>query len=300
MTATTRTASGRRRRRSISSSATREAICGAGADAHARDVAARGPTTATESATDRKASGAAGPSCSRAARATSRASPPLPTPCRRTSRTLTPMQYRNPGQLETGGVLVVGASATGTQLADEIHRSGRPVTLSRRRAHPRAAHSIAARTSSGGWTKPACSTSATIEVDDIVQGAPRAVAPAHRLARARDARPECAHRERREARRPARRHPRRQGAVLRSLRNQCALSDLKLGRLLDTIDQWATANGLDGEVEPPHRLEPTRVDDVAAARPRSRPAAKSAPSSGRRASGPTTPGSRCRCSIAKG
>ena len=28
-----------------------------------------------------------------------------------------------------GGVLVVGASATGIQLADEIHRSGRPVTL---------------------------------------------------------------------------------------------------------------------------------------------------------------------------
>ena len=34
-----------------------------------------------------------------------------------------------PRQLDDGGVLVVGASATGTQLADEIHRSGRPVTL---------------------------------------------------------------------------------------------------------------------------------------------------------------------------
>ena len=43
--------------------------------------------------------------------------------------TFTSMDYRNPGQLEEGGVLVVGASATGTQLADEIHRSGRPVTL---------------------------------------------------------------------------------------------------------------------------------------------------------------------------
>ena len=42
---------------------------------------------------------------------------------------LTPMQYRNPGQLEQGGVLVVGASATGVQLADEIRRSGREVTL---------------------------------------------------------------------------------------------------------------------------------------------------------------------------
>ena len=43
--------------------------------------------------------------------------------------TLTPFQYRQPGQLEEGGVLIVGASATGIQLADEIHRSGRPVTI---------------------------------------------------------------------------------------------------------------------------------------------------------------------------
>jgi putative flavoprotein involved in K+ transport len=40
-----------------------------------------------------------------------------------------PGRYRNPGELPAGGVLVVGASATGVQLADEIHASGRPVTL---------------------------------------------------------------------------------------------------------------------------------------------------------------------------
>jgi putative flavoprotein involved in K+ transport len=45
------------------------------------------------------------------------------------------------------------------------------------------------------------------------------------------------------------------------LRNMCALSDLKMGRLLDLIDDWARANNLDGEVGPPHRLPPTRVDD---------------------------------------
>lgn len=37
--------------------------------------------------------------------------------------------YVHPGQLRQGGVLVVGGSATGVQLAEEIHRSGRPVTL---------------------------------------------------------------------------------------------------------------------------------------------------------------------------
>jgi len=40
-----------------------------------------------------------------------------------------PSSYKNPDQLPASGVLVVGASATGVQLADEIHRSGRPVTL---------------------------------------------------------------------------------------------------------------------------------------------------------------------------
>ena len=40
-----------------------------------------------------------------------------------------PTRYRSPRQLPDGGVLVVGASATGVQLADEIHASGRPVTL---------------------------------------------------------------------------------------------------------------------------------------------------------------------------
>jgi len=40
-----------------------------------------------------------------------------------------PKDYRQPGQLPPGGVLVVGASATGAQLAEEIHASGRPVVL---------------------------------------------------------------------------------------------------------------------------------------------------------------------------
>jgi len=42
---------------------------------------------------------------------------------------VTPSRYRRPEDLPDGGVLVVGASATGVQLADEIHASGRPVTL---------------------------------------------------------------------------------------------------------------------------------------------------------------------------
>ncbi len=37
------------------------------------------------------------------------------------------------------------------------------------------------------------------------------------------------------------------------------MSDLKMNRLLDTIDEWVTENPLGEEVPPPHRFEPTRV-----------------------------------------
>jgi putative flavoprotein involved in K+ transport len=43
---------------------------------------------------------------------------------------ISPTIYREPAQLSSGGVLIVGASSTGVQLAEEIHASGRPVTLS--------------------------------------------------------------------------------------------------------------------------------------------------------------------------
>lgn len=38
--------------------------------------------------------------------------------------------YRNPDQLPPGGVLVVGAGSSGAQIADELNRAGRKVTLS--------------------------------------------------------------------------------------------------------------------------------------------------------------------------
>ncbi|TIX40840.1 MAG: pyridine nucleotide-disulfide oxidoreductase, partial [Mesorhizobium sp.] len=41
----------------------------------------------------------------------------------------------------------------------------------------------------------------------------------------------------------------------------CALSDLKMARLLDLIDEWARDNGLDATVGPPERPPPTRVED---------------------------------------
>ena len=43
---------------------------------------------------------------------------------------LTASRYRSPGQVPDGGVLVVGASASGVQIADELRRAGRTVVIS--------------------------------------------------------------------------------------------------------------------------------------------------------------------------
>ena len=42
---------------------------------------------------------------------------------------ITSSRYRNPGQVPDGPVLVVGASASGLQIADELNRAGREVVL---------------------------------------------------------------------------------------------------------------------------------------------------------------------------
>lgn len=45
-------------------------------------------------------------------------------------------RYRNPEALPPGAVVVVGGGASGIQIADELHRSGRQVMLSLGRHHP--------------------------------------------------------------------------------------------------------------------------------------------------------------------
>ena len=59
--------------------------------------------------------------------------PPVSAAVPASVRQLTPFDYRDPAALPDGGVLVVGASATGVQLAAELRRSGRPVTRSSNR-----------------------------------------------------------------------------------------------------------------------------------------------------------------------
>ncbi|NNE12293.1 MAG: NAD(P)-binding domain-containing protein [Ilumatobacter sp.] len=56
--------------------------------------------------------------------------PPVATALPHSVDQLTPIRYRNPAQLDDGAVLVVGGSASGVQIADELARSGRRVTIS--------------------------------------------------------------------------------------------------------------------------------------------------------------------------
>jgi putative flavoprotein involved in K+ transport len=174
--------------------------------------------------------------------------------------TLTAQQYRNPGQLADGGVLVVGASASGTQIANEIRRSGRAVILSVGE-HIRAPRVYRGRDLQW-WMDAAGVLDERYDQIDIARarrvpslqlaGTPDrstldlnalteiGVTLAGRLAGIAGGKAQFAG----------------------SLRNMCALSDLKMGRLLDTIDAWARHNGLDAEVAPPHRLPPTSVEEA--------------------------------------
>ena len=173
--------------------------------------------------------------------------------------TLTPFQYRQPGQLEEGGVLMVGASATGIQLADEIHRSGRPVTVAVGQ------HVRAPRVYRGmdiQWWMDAAGVldERYDEVDDIVRA--RKV-PSLQLAgsperRTIDINSLTAIGVRLVGKLAGINDGRAQFSG--SLRNQCAMADLKLARLLDTIDERAATEGLDGEFDAPHRFAPTAVD----------------------------------------
>ena len=174
--------------------------------------------------------------------------------------TLTALQYKNPGQIEKGGVLVVGASATGTQIADEIHRSGRPTTLAVGE-HVRAPRVYRDRDIEWWMDVAGVLNDRYDEVDDIVRA--RNV-PSLQLAGSPERRTVDLNSLTRIGVKLIGRLANvsisdGKAQFSGSLRNQCVLAELKMTRLLDRIDEWATENGLDDQVDPPHRFEPTEV-----------------------------------------
>jgi len=171
---------------------------------------------------------------------------------------LTPFDYRDPAKLPDGGVMVVGASATGVQLAAELRQSGRPVTLAVGE-HVRLPRVYRGRDvlwwmdASGVWDQR------YDQLDDLTRArrlpSPQLVGTHERatldLNTLTSAGVELV----------GRWAAVRDGRALFSggLRNMFTLADLKMARLLGTFDEWASENGRDGEVDPPERFAATRV-----------------------------------------
>jgi putative flavoprotein involved in K+ transport len=171
---------------------------------------------------------------------------------------VTPFDYRNPGGLADGGVLVVGASATGVQIAAELRASGRPVTMSVGE-HVRMPRTYRGRDvlwwmdASGVWDER------HDEVDDLTRArrlpSPQLIGTPERTTLdlgvlAADG-----------VELVGRWASVRDGHALFSggLRNVFSLADLKLRRMLDGFDEWARIAGVDAAVGPPERPAPTEA-----------------------------------------
>jgi putative flavoprotein involved in K+ transport len=170
-----------------------------------------------------------------------------------------PLRYRTPDDLPDGGVLVVGAGATGIQLAEEIHRSGRPVTISV------GEHVRMPRTYRGHdiqhWMEAIGRLDERYdEVEEINRArkvaSPQLVGTPDRRSVDLNSLTDVGVQLR------GRLGTVRDGTALFSggLRNHCALADQKLGRLLTEIDDWIDEHGLGDDAGSAHRPEPTRVE----------------------------------------
>jgi putative flavoprotein involved in K+ transport len=171
---------------------------------------------------------------------------------------LTPLQYRNPGLLPNGGVMIIGASASGIQLAREIQASGRRVVLSVGE-HVRMPRIYRGRDIQWWMNAVGAMDSRYDAVEDLERvrrlPSPQLVGTPERinvdLNSLRKAGVELV------GRLVGLRDGKAQFSG--SLANYCALADLKMNRLLASIDAWVNANGFAERFPAPHRYEPTDV-----------------------------------------
>lgn len=171
---------------------------------------------------------------------------------------LTALDYRRPDDVAPGKVLVVGASATGLQLADELLRSGREVTVAVGE-HVRMPRTYRGRDVFWWMDRTGRLDERWDEVDDLVRArhvpSPQLVGTPERADLDLNALTS------RGAELVGRFSAARDGTAFfsGSLRNVCNLADLKQNRLLELFDDWAEAEGVDTGRGP--RPKPTRVDD---------------------------------------
>ncbi|MGA9276053.1 NAD(P)-binding domain-containing protein [Ilumatobacter sp.] len=165
---------------------------------------------------------------------------------------ITPIRYRNPEQLRESGVLVVGASASGLQIADELSRSGRDVTLAV------GDHVRLPRTYRGmdiHWWMDAIGQldERFDEVDDIdrARRLPSLQLVGSPERRNLDLTTVAANGVALTGRLVGRNGDRAQFSG--SFANMAKSADLKQQRLLDRLDDYATEHGLDAELDEPTR-----------------------------------------------
>jgi len=171
---------------------------------------------------------------------------------------VTPFDYHDPSRLPDGGVLVAGASATGVQLAAELQRSGRPVTLAvgehvrMPRLH-RGRDVLWWMDASGVWDQR------HDEIDDLSRArrlpSPQLVGTPERATLDLNALAAMG------VEVVGRWATVRDGRALFSggLRNVLSLADLKMERLLDAFDGWARSEGAGDALDDRERHAPTGV-----------------------------------------
>ena len=169
------------------------------------------------------------------------------------------LSYRNPDQLDEGNVLIVGASASGAQLAHEIQASGRQVYLSVGE-HVRLPRHYRGRDICWWMDKTGLMDTYYTQVDDLKRA--RKVASLQLMGS-----PERQNIDLNALRRSGvqclgrLQMMRGEEALLSGgLANHCALADLKMNRLLDSVDQWIEDQGMVGAFDDPQKPEPTEVD----------------------------------------
>lgn len=173
-------------------------------------------------------------------------------------RQIAPIHYRNPNQLDDGRVLVVGASASGIQIADELARSGRDVTVAVG-DHVRLPRSYRGMDIHWWLDTIGLLDERIEEIDDLARarripslqliGTPEhrtldlnslsgaGVSLTGRLAGINGSTAQFSG----------------------SFANHCASADLKMNRLLERIDEYATGHGLDREVGAIERYDATDI-----------------------------------------
>jgi putative flavoprotein involved in K+ transport len=176
-------------------------------------------------------------------------------------RQFSAMTYRNPQQLKNGGVLVVGASATGLQLAEELQSAGHAVSLATGE-HVRLPRLYRGKDIQWWMDATGLLDEGLDDIDDINR--------ARRLPS-----PQLLGSHQRDifdlngltdlGVKLVGRFMAVNNGVAQfsgSLRNACDMADLKMNRLLKAIDLWVEEQDRSAEFEPPQRFSKTRVDEA--------------------------------------